>query len=122
MLLRRVLLIDAATCFALGALLVVAAGALAPMLALPEMLLRYAGLGLLPIAAFIAWVGTRGVIPPSGAWLVVAGNVLWVVASIGLLLGAWLSPNGLGYAFVIAQAACVALLVGLEYVGLRSPR
>lgn len=121
MFLRRVLLIDSATCLAMGALLLVAAGALAAILALPEALLRFAGLSLLPIAAFIGWVATRGSIPRAGAWLVVAGNVLWVVASIGLLLGAWVSPNALGYAFVIAQAACVALLAALEYAGLPSP-
>jgi hypothetical protein len=120
--LRRVLLVDAATCLAMGALLLAATGALAFMLALPELLLRYAGLSLLPIAAFIAWVATRSSLPPPGVWLVVAGNALWVVASIGLLLGAWVSPNALGYAFVIAQAACVALLAALEYAGLRSPR
>lgn len=122
MFLRRVLLIDSATCLAMGALLLVAAGALAAILALPEALLRFAGLSLLPIAAFMGWVATRGSIPRAGAWLVVAGNVLWVVASIGLLLGAWVSPNALGYAFVIAQAACVALLAALEYAGLPSPR
>jgi hypothetical protein len=119
---RRVLFIDAATCLVMGAVLLAAAGALASLLALPDLLLRYAGLSLLPIAAFMAWVATRSPLPRAGAWLVVAGNVLWVAASIGLLLGAWVSPNALGYGFVLAQAACVALLAALEYAGLRSAR
>jgi hypothetical protein len=122
MFLRRVLLIDAGTCVAMGALLLAAAFALASMLALPEPLLRYAGVSLLPIAAFMTWVATRSSLPRWGVWLVVAGNILWVVASISLLFGAWVSPNALGYIFVIVQAACVALLAALEYAGLRSAR
>lgn len=38
----------------------------------------------------------------------------------GLLLSVLaLSPTALGYAFVIAQAAAVAVLAELEYIGLR---
>jgi hypothetical protein len=119
---RRVLFVDAATCVVMGAALFAAAGALASILALPETLLRYAGLSLFPIAAFIGWAATRSHSQPGAVWLVIAGNVLWVLASLALLLGEWVSPNALGYAFVMAQAACVALLAALEYAGLRKPR
>jgi len=115
--LRRVLLVDAATCVATGALLSLDAAPLAPLLGLPAELLRYAGLSLFPIAAFMAWVATRQVPPHPGAWLIIAGNAAWVLGSALLFIP--FSPTLLGYAFVIAQAAAVALLAELEYVGLR---
>ena len=115
--LRRVLLVDAATCLATGALLVIDAAPLASMLALPFELLRYAGFSLFPIAVFMALVATRATPPRAGVWLVIAGNVAWVLGSA--LVMALCSPTLLGYAFVGAQAAAVALLAELEYVGLR---
>lgn len=115
--LRTVLLIDAATCVATGALLSLLAAPLASFLALPAALLLYAGLSLFPIAAFMLWVATRPSLPRAGAWLVIAGNALWVAGS--LLLVMVQVPSALGYAFVIAQALVVALLAELEYAGLR---
>jgi hypothetical protein len=115
--LRRVLLLDAATCVATGLLLALFAVQLEPILGLPYALLQYAGLSLFPIAAFIAWTSTNKALSKSGVWAVIAGNALWVAASLLLLFV--LSPSPLGYAFVIAQAAAVALLAELEYAGLR---
>ncbi|HKC45074.1 MAG TPA: hypothetical protein VKC64_14690 [Burkholderiales bacterium] len=116
--LRRVVLVDAATCVAMGLLLSLAANMLAPLLELPVLLLEYAGLSLLPIAAFMAWVATRGNLPRLGVWVIIAGNAAWVAGSALLVVSDWASPNLLGYGFVVAQAATVALLAGLEYVGL----
>lgn len=115
--LRRVLLVDAATCLATGALLVIDAAPLSSMLALPLELLRYSGFSLFPIAVFMALVATRATPPRAGVWLVIGGNVGWVLGS--LLVMALFSPAPLGYAFVAAQAVAVALLAELEYVGLR---
>lgn len=50
---------------------------------------------------------------------IIAINVLWVVASFGLLVSGAISPNLLGIAFVSAQAVAVALFAELQYVGLR---
>jgi hypothetical protein len=115
--LRRVLFVDAATCVATGALMSLDAGPLSGLLGLPAALLFWSGLSLFPIAAFMLWVATRRSIPAPGAWMVIAGNAGWVIASIGVLLA--FSPTGLGYAFVIAQAAAVTLLAELEYTGLK---
>lgn len=115
--LRRVLLVDAATCVATGALLSLDSGMLSPLLGLPAALLLYSGLSLFSIAAFMLWVATRRDIPRPGAWLIIAGNALWVLGSLMLLFGFF--PTALGYAFVIAQAVVVALLAELEYTGLR---
>jgi len=116
--LRRVVLVDAATCVAMGLLLSLAANMLAPLLELPIRLLEYAGLSLLPIAAFIAWVATRSNLSRLGVRVVIAGNAAWVAGSALLLVSGWVSPNLLGSGFIAAQAATVVLLAGLEYVGL----
>ena len=114
---RRVLFVDAATCIATGLFLALLAAPLAPFLGLSAGLLLYAGLALLPIAAFIAWVAAREQISPAGVWLVIIGNALWVLASLALLFA--VSPTALGYAFVIGQALIVAALAEMEYVALR---
>ena len=64
----------------------------------------------------MAWVATRPAALRGGVWLVIAGNALWVAASGALLFR--LAPSALGYAFVIAQAAAVAVLAALEYLSL----
>lgn len=114
---RRVLFVDAATCAGTGLFLALLAAPLAPFLGLPAELLLYAGLALLPIAAFIAWVATRDEISAAGVRLVIVGNAAWVLASLALLFA--VSPTMLGYAFVIGQALIVAALAEMEYVGLR---
>lgn len=116
--LRRVLLVDAATCLAMGLLLVLSSGVLAPLLGLPGPLLQYSGLSLVPIAAFIVWIAAGASPWPTGVWLVITGNALWVAGSAVLLVSGWVAPTLLGYAFVIAQAATVVLLTELEYLGL----
>lgn len=117
--LRRVLMLDAATCIVTGGLLALGAGFLSGLFALPEVLLREAGIALFPVAAFIAFTATRSQLSPAMVWLVIAGNILWVAGSVGLLLSGAVSPTGLGQAFVIGQAIAVAILAELEFFGLR---
>jgi hypothetical protein len=52
-------------------------------------------------------------------WVVIIANALWVVDSLWLLVSGWVSPTALGVAFVLAQAAAVAVLTELEYIALR---
>jgi hypothetical protein len=111
--LRRVLQVDAATCLGTGALLALGAGWLERYLGLPAWLLFHSGLSLFPIAAFMGWVATRAPVPVAGVRLIVWGNAAWVLASL-LVLGVF-SPTSLGHAFVLAQAAVVALLARLEH-------
>lgn len=113
--LRQVLLADALTCAAMGLVLVVSAAPLAGLLDLPAPLLFYAGLALLPIAAFMALVGLQATPPLWGVRLVILGNLAWVLASIGLPLSGTVAPNGLGLAFLLAQALAVAFLALFEY-------
>ena len=117
--LRRVLILDAVASGATGLSMFAFAALLEQWLNLPAVLLRYAGLSLLPFAAIVAWLGLRASLSRAGVWAVIALNVLWVVDSAALLVSGWVDPALLGYAFVIFQAAVVAVLAELEFIGLR---
>lgn len=117
--LRTVLLADAATCVATGLLMSAGSGLLAGLTHIPAALLMSAGLSLFPIAAFIAFVALRPGTWPLGVWLVIVGNIGWVVGSLCLLVPGTIAPNTLGYAFLILQAIAVAILTELEIMGVR---
>ena len=117
--LRRALLLDAASCAALGLLLAVCAAPLGWWFHLPLPLLREAGLILLTFAAFLAWACTRPLLPRLLVLAIIAGNALWALDSVLLLLPGWIAPNGLGACFILVQAIATALIAELEYVGLR---
>lgn len=110
LLLRRALLGDAIISGATGLPMFGGATLLASLLALPEPLLRYAGLMLLPFAAFVAYVGTRANISRSA---------VWVLLSIALLLSSWVAPNLFGQGFVLLQAIVVGGFAELQWLGLR---
>ncbi|MBL8690620.1 MAG: hypothetical protein JNL04_16070 [Rhodospirillaceae bacterium] len=117
--LRRALLADAVASAGTGVLMAFGAGLLTSLLGLPEMLLREAGIFLLPYAAFVGWMGTRARLPEGLVWLVIVGNALWTVASIALFV--WTQPTALGYAFVLGQAVAVGVFAELQYMGLKRP-
>ncbi|MBO0763581.1 MAG: hypothetical protein J2P50_03165 [Hyphomicrobiaceae bacterium] len=119
--LRRALLLDATASGATGLLLIAGAGLLEGLLGLPAAILRGAGLLLLPYVACVAFTGTRAALAPPAVRAIIAANLLWAAASVALLASGWVAPTALGYAFVIAQAAVVALLGELQYVGVRRP-
>ncbi len=117
--LRWVLLADATTCAAIGLLMLIGSDLLQEFLGLPAGLSRYAGLSLLPFAAFLVYLATREKLSAPMVWAVIILNVLWTVDSILVLLARWVEPTELGQAFVIFQALGVAVFAGLEYLGLR---
>jgi hypothetical protein len=117
--LRTVLLVDAATCVATGLLMTGGSSVVAGLTLLPANMLISAGMSLFPIAAFIAFVATRALTWSMGVWAVIIGNIGWVVGSLWLLFSGPIAPNGLGHAFVLAQALAVAILVQLEIMGIR---
>jgi hypothetical protein len=120
--LRKSLLLDAVATGATALILIAGAGLLDGLLGLPVALMREAGLILVPFVAFVAWVGTREDVARGAVWTIIAANALWVAASIGVLVGGWVAPTALGYAFVIAQAAVVVLFAELQYAGLKRPQ
>jgi len=106
--LRALLVVDTAMCLACGLLLTAAAGPLSGLFALPEVVLRGAGLVLLPWGVFVGWCASQ---PGRRAVLaVVVVNAIWAADSLLLLVSGWVAPNGLGIGFVVIQAAAIALL------------
>ena len=117
--LRRVLVLDAVSCAGMGLLLATSSSWLSGLLNLPVGLLREAGLVLLPFAALLAFSSTRSRLPRAAVWAVIVVNAIWAIDSIVLLFTGWVEPNLLGTAFVAGQAAFVAVMAELEYMGLR---
>ena len=117
--LRRVLALDAVTSGAMGALLGLAQAPLSSMLGLSASLLFWAGLSLLPFAAFVGWLAMRELPPRAGVWAVVLINALWVIDSFVLLASAWPDLTLLGKVFVLFQAVAVAVFAELQFFGLR---
>jgi len=101
--LRRALLLDAVATGATGLLLSAGSGLLERHTQLPAALCLYAGLGLLPFAAFVAWLATRGRVAGAAVWAVIVANAVWVIESLLLVMGNGVAPNALGQAFVVAQ-------------------
>ena len=119
LLLCRALLADAIFSGTSAVVLTLGAGALAPLLSLPDALLRETGLFLILYAALVGWLGTRQMMPKALVGLVIVGNAVWTLASIALLLSGLVAPNLLGDAFVVAQAIATGVFAELQYVGLR---
>lgn len=117
--LRRVLVVDAVSCAGMGLLMLAFSGSLSGLLSLPAGLLSEAAKVLLPFAALLAFLSTRSRLPPAAVWAVIVANAIWAIDSIVLLFTGWVQPNLLGHLFVAGQAAFVAVIVELEYVGLR---
>jgi hypothetical protein len=117
--LARALRIDAAASGAMGLLLAMGAPALQPMFGLPTPLLRAVGAFLLPFAVSLLLLAPRANRSLGLVRLIIAGNLLWIAASIVVIVATRASITLLGEAFVLGQAAAVALFVYLEVRALR---
>jgi len=98
---------------------VVGAAELAPLLNLPEQLLRETGLFLIAYTALVGWLATRQSMPKLLVIAVIAGNTAWTIASIALLFSSAMTPNLLGQIFIAGQAIVPGVLAELQYIGLR---
>jgi hypothetical protein len=121
-LLRRALVLDALASGGTGLFTAAGARILAGFCNLPEILLIYSGLSLLPFAAIVGLLARRAAMPAAIVWAVIAYNALWSLDSVVLLLSGWVAPNAFGLVFVIAQALVVAVLAECQYIGLRRSR
>ena len=117
--LSRALLADAIFSGVSAAGLTLGAGLLAPLLSLPEALLRETGLFLIAYAALVGWLGTRSAAPKALLLVVIAGNAAWTLASVALLFSGAVAPNLLGEIVVVAQAVATGVFAELQYIGLR---
>ena len=119
-LLRNALVADAVITGATGLAMFLGAGLLASLFGLPDVLLRYAGLSLIPFAAFVAVMAARDRVSRPAVLAIIIANALWVVDSLLLLLTGWVQPSLLGYIFVIGQAAIVAGFAEVQHMGLKA--
>jgi hypothetical protein len=119
--LKRVLLLDAASCLGMAAVLIAGNGALSRLFGLSELVLAGAGYLLIPVGLFIAWLGARSAAHAALIGLVIVGNVIWTLESM-LIAFATAGITGLGSLFVAAQGAAVLTLAILEFVGMQRSR
>lgn len=117
--LKPLLVLDVATCAAMGAVLLLGSTPIAGVTEIPAALLFWAGASLMLIATFMAIISRMTPVPGWAATLVVVGNLLWVAASIFLPAAGLIAPNSLGWAFLVGQAGVVAILAKLELDALR---
>lgn len=118
--LRNVLYLDVFVSGAAGLLMLVGAPALSGLLGLPEPLLFWVGVALVPFVVMLAVIARRESVPRLMMIDIVGLNLLWVIASFALLLAGVVAPNALGVAFVVVQALAVAAFAGLQFVAIRS--
>jgi len=117
-LVRRALLADAVVSGITGALLAFTASIASPLFGLPAILLQSAGLFCVVYGAALLWLSRTPALSPAVVRVVIAGNVLWVVASAGLMLLGSSSITAAGLGFVGFQAAVVAVLAEAQWLGL----
>jgi len=110
---RTILGLDALTCLAAGSVMSIGAGLLADPTGLHPTLLLVAGCSLFPVAALFGWMAKTPLLNGALVMLAVIGNAGWVAASIAVLM--MTEPTLFGAAFVLAQAAVVAVLAWLEF-------
>ena len=116
--LRRAFLLDTIASGMMALLLTFGSAELAPLLNLPENLLRETGLVLIAYTALVGWLATRQSMPRLLVMIVIAINAAWTVASIALFSSA-VTPNLLGQVFIAGQAIVPGALAELQYIGLR---
>lgn len=118
---RTLLLLDAATCFATGLLLLVATGLVSNLTGLPPVLLVAGGAILMPIALLMALLARHASPPVPGVVAIVALNLAWVVGCLAAI--AFAGPTLLGVAFLAVQALAVTGFAWAEWrvgIGRRS--
>jgi hypothetical protein len=113
------LTIDALISGATGVAMILAAGVLESFLNVPAVVMRSAGVMLLPFAGMVFFFSRPAQLTPVRVRAVIALNVAWVAASILVLVTGWIQPSTLGVAFVVFQALVVAALAELQFAGLR---
>lgn len=117
--LQRVLLADGAVSGLCGIVMLAGAGTLEAWLGIPAILLRYAGLSLLPFSALVFALARRDSVARPSVLAVIAANTGWVIGSVLLLVSGWIAPTTLGSIFILAQAAAVAAFAEVQFIALR---
>jgi len=77
------------------------------------------GVFLLVFAAGVWLASSPRTLNPKAVIAVIALNIIWVAATIVTLAAGLLPLTALGVGFAIVQAAAVAVIAELEFIGLR---
>lgn len=127
--LRLALKLDAIATGAVGVLLLLAAATVVGdgrpfvrLLGMSISLLVSVGLFLVVFAAFVWVVGSRRRVGRPAAREVIAINAVYAVGCVVVVAAGWFSLTAFGVAFVLVQAAAVALFAALKFLGLRRSR
>ena len=119
-LLKRALRGNAAFSVVSGAVLVVEAPFLAPVMGIPSPLaLTVTGIVLLPFGLLLWWLAGREELARTVGWIAIELDVLWVAGSIALLLSGWLPLTTAGNWIIALVADAVAMFAVLQYLGVR---
>jgi CHASE2 domain-containing sensor protein len=87
-------------------------------LGIPAAVLVPVGGFLLVYAAALWLLGSRSRLSRPAVQVVVAGNLLWVAASVVAAIAGWWSPTTAGTVFLLVQAAAVVVFAELQLSGL----
>ena len=118
-LLRLVLKLDAAACGALGVASLGGAPVLDDLLGVPDGLLASVGVFLAAWAVVLWVISSRPRVSKIAAWGVILFNLAWTVDSAVVLAAGWFPLTAVGVAFVLAQAAAVAVIAAAQFYALR---
>lgn len=118
-LLRLVLKLDAVASGALGALSVAASLVMDDLLSTLLALLVLVGAFLVIWAAALWVLASRPQISRTALWSVIGLNLLYAAGAIVVAMVGWFPLSALGTAFVLTQAAAVALVAAAQVYALR---
>ncbi len=94
-------------------------GFLPDLLGTPPALLVPVGIFLLVWAGALWFLASRPQVSRGAVWAVIALNLVWVLDSAATVAIGWFPLTGLGVAYLLAQAAAVALFAEMQYLGVR---
>ena len=117
-LLTRSVQLDALMSGASGLVAAAGAPALDGVLGVSTAFLVALGIFLLAYAGALLLLAREGA-PAPGVKAVIAGNSLWVVASVVVVFADWLTLTTAGTVVTLAQAGAVALVAEAQVIGLR---
>lgn len=117
--LKKILLLDAATCAAIFLSDMLAGAQISALLGLAPGYVTAAGWICLGAALMLGYAGTRTVLAAGLVWLVAIVNLGWVAASIAVFEIELAHLTGAGIVIILAQAAGVLGFAALEAIGAR---
>ncbi|MFW5418168.1 hypothetical protein J0910_16270 [Nocardiopsis sp. CNT-189] len=111
--------VDAAACAASGVLLAAASPWLPALLGYPVALLAPVGVFLVLFGAWLGAMASGRGLSRTAVRAAVAANAVWVAAALVLAVSGAFGATALGIAFVLVQAAAVAVIAWGEAAALR---